>query len=180
MFGVPEDQVTDEQRKAAKRRNFGKLYGAGPARLEQYGIPAQPQAAINCPGPTASACQLLKQRIEALLAPYDELLHLECDGFTRVASYVLTKAGIQHEVYGGYVETKDDVVQPHFWVLAWEGVGGPSWTVDFRLRMWLGAQAPHGVFEPDPARYNYEGDLMPGFTCDDLVYYVLTGKEPIR
>lgn len=30
MFGVPEDQVTPEQREAARVANFGTLYGRGP------------------------------------------------------------------------------------------------------------------------------------------------------
>jgi len=30
MFGVPEDQVTPEQREAARVVNFGSLYGRGP------------------------------------------------------------------------------------------------------------------------------------------------------
>jgi len=30
MFGVPEDQVTPEQREAARAINFGALYGRGP------------------------------------------------------------------------------------------------------------------------------------------------------
>lgn len=37
MFGVPPEQVTEEMRKAAKRRNFGKLYGMSREALERPG-----------------------------------------------------------------------------------------------------------------------------------------------
>ena len=36
MFGVPEDEVTDEQRRQAKATNFGALYGSTPNGLVNY------------------------------------------------------------------------------------------------------------------------------------------------
>lgn len=82
-------------------------------------------------------------RLKSLLDPLDELSGLECDGFSRAASYVLTKAQVEHKVLRGYVVTLTCNVNPHFWLEA--GV----WRIDYRLRMWAGPDAPHGVFNPD-------------------------------
>lgn len=91
----------------------------------------------------------MKEKIEQLLDPFDKC-KVECDGFIRIASHHLLKEGIQHRVMVGYafvpnLEGDDDVVQPHFWIEL-EDEDGLTLTVDYRLRMWVGDHAPHGVF----------------------------------
>ena len=36
MFSIPEDEVTDEQRRQAKATNFGALFGSSPNGLVNY------------------------------------------------------------------------------------------------------------------------------------------------
>lgn len=68
----------------------------------------------------------VKERIQAILDPYAEKLPLlECDGFTRVASYLLTQNGIEHQCYIGKVECLTRTISLHFWIIAGE------WTVDY-------------------------------------------------
>lgn len=70
----------------------------------------------------------MDQGLRDLLDPYDHL-PLECDGFTRVATYVLTMYGIPHKCYvGSCVSVSSNFeVCPHFWIEVGEFV------VDYRL-----------------------------------------------
>ena len=80
-----------------------------------------------------------------LLEPYN-LSHLECDGSTRVMSWVLKGAGVEHVVMLGRLEyLEEQVVEPHFWIVLEDS----GLVVDFKARMWLlnNEFAPHGVFE---------------------------------
>jgi hypothetical protein len=80
-----------------------------------------------------------KTKLTQLLDEYDSL-PLECDGFTRVVTYLLSQAGIEHKVFAGRCRVGTKVVAPHFWIRS------GRWTIDYRLRMWAGQNAPHGVF----------------------------------
>lgn len=104
-------------------------------------------------------------RVRGILDGFDPL-PLECDGFTRVASFALREAGVAHQVMGGRVETTGGVVTPHWWITA----GG--WTVDYRLRMWAGPDMPHGVFLP-PAGVTYSGE-PDTLECSRMIFEVLT------
>lgn len=92
--------------------------------------------------------------IEGLLCDHDEeLKHLECDGFTRVAHYVLHTNGVSHRCYKGTCTVGDKTIDPHFWIVAGNLI------VDYRLRMWAGDDAPHGVFESKKfPNVKYEGE----------------------
>lgn len=107
----------------------------------------------------------IRAKLEALLQPYDHL-PLECDGFIRVASYVLSLNGILHQTMGGYVQTPETVVSPHFWIEA------KGWIVDYRLRMWAGPDMPHGVFVP-PDNIVYYGEIVP-MLCGKMMFDILT------
>lgn len=109
-----------------------------------------------------------KEQIEAILAPYDRC-PLECDGFTRIASYLLNKHKIAHQTMGGYATWRGKVVSPHWWIQ----VG--SLVVDYRLRMWCGPDAPHGVVEGGSVEYM--GDPSP-MQCNDVIFEILTGRVP--
>jgi hypothetical protein len=83
-----------------------------------------------------------KYLIEGLLGDQDgELAHLECDGFTRVAHYLLQQHGVHHHCFHGSCTVGETVVPTHFWIVA------GKYTVDYRLRTWVGNNAPHGVFD---------------------------------
>jgi hypothetical protein len=109
-----------------------------------------------------------------LLDPYDGLKHLECDGFTRVASYVLTEAGIPHRCRAGTCVVGRRVVDPHLWIEA----GG--FRIDYRLRRWVGAQAPHGVFALDLPGVEYTGEAIE-LTVTRFLFDVLAeGQEGVH
>lgn len=98
---------------------------------------------------------------------------VECDGFARLATTVLTQLGIEHKVHTGAVQVGDtagdDVDLPyHFWLICDSDEGAVL--IDYRLRMWLGNEAPHGVmgaaktdagFEVGDYRYLGGPILMP-------------------
>lgn len=66
---------------------------------------------------------------------------LECDGLSSVIDYILTKNGIDHQCYRGYVDFQGRKFKPHWWIV----VG--KYLIDYRMRMWFGNDAPHGVFK---------------------------------
>lgn len=93
----------------------------------------------------------MTDRVHDLLAEYEHL-RLECDGFTQVATYVLTRAGIPHRTMGGSVRMGDRSFEPHFWIDLQDGR-----VADYKTRMWLGPEAPQGVFRPGDHGVVYDG-----------------------
>jgi len=91
---------------------------------------------------------MLVQRVRELTVPYDSC-PLECDGLTRVLHTVLATHLIPHEVVIGTIRLGKKVFEPHFWIQLPDG-----YIVDYRARMWLGPNAPHGVFRRSNARYS--------------------------
>jgi len=65
---------------------------------------------------------------------------VECDGFARLVAYELTRRQIEHETRVGRVAWLGGELPLHFWTIA----GGL--VLDYRLRLWFGSGAPHGVF----------------------------------
>jgi hypothetical protein len=114
-----------------------------------------------------------RKRIAEILDPYDELA-LECDGFTRVATYALTQAGIGHRIFAGECRVKTKLVEPHMWIQCGE------WTVDYRLGMWAGKDAPHGVFRvSDYPGVKYGGHEI-RLSVSKVIFDVLTGPSPVE
>jgi hypothetical protein len=109
-------------------------------------------------------------RVRSLLDPFNPL-PLECDGFTRIASYVLEKAGIAHRTMVGSVMTKRGTVSIHFWIEV------EDWIVDYRLRMNAGNDMPHGVFVP-PETIQYRGEAS-WLACDEWLFKVLTSERAV-
>jgi hypothetical protein len=107
--------------------------------------------------------------LESLADRYDHL-PLECDGLTRVQSYCLARAGVKHQAWQGSVRFRGRFIALHCWLTT------AVWVLDYRLRLWLGPEAPHGVFRP-PEGLRYEGRpalLTPG----PLVYALLAEGVP--
>lgn len=97
--------------------------------------------------------------LEAALSLYD-MAHLECDGLTRVLHTILARENIPHTVWMGRLSWADKAVT-HFWIKLATGE-----TVDYRARMWLGPQAPHGIFRAEETEAIYLGhqiemDILP-------------------
>lgn len=95
-------------------------------------------------------------RLVALTRHVDQY-HVECDGATRIVHLALVRAGVPHVCQQGYVlDAQGDVATPpHYWVEA-EG-----FLIDYRLRMYAGPEAPHGVFRADETRgFRYVGEQV--------------------
>jgi hypothetical protein len=110
------------------------------------------------------------QEITEVLDQYDDL-PLECDGFTRVAHYVLERHNVPHKIQVGYAEFAGRTISPHFWIEVDSG-----WVIDYRLRMWLGEDAPHGVFQPEVEQVTYMGRET-SLYVPDVIFQVLTSKS---
>ena len=101
------------------------------------------------------------EREEQILTGLDQYdgCRLECDGLTRVLSYILTTAGIEHCVMmGEIVDTKTGQrFSPHFWITLPD-----RRHIDYRARMWLGEaeHIPHGIFDPADYRVAYNGEAI--------------------
>lgn len=107
-----------------------------------------------------------------LLQLSNEMEHLECDGFTRVLTYALKKKGIPHRVMIGSMmdtEKEGSIIPLHFWIEL-----GNGQIIDFRARMWLGNEAPHGIVT-DRKRFIYEGKPIE-LDVDELTYQILSGS----
>lgn len=113
--------------------------------------------------------------IEQWLSGLDAL-PLECDGMTRTISTLLERDGIPHTAYCGRLRDSSNPAKAviHWWIELDDGH-----ILDFRARMWMGNDAPHGAFIPDPAsRYEYvKVDQLYGITLPLSVLSVMTGTD---
>lgn len=95
---------------------------------------------------------------------------VECDGFVRLVSTALTAKEIDHTVFVGSLESPEGVIPLHFWI-EWCGR-----IIDCRARMWLGSEAPHGIFEANP-KWSYKGreaDIKP---FPSSIFFVLANID---
>jgi len=109
-------------------------------------------------------------RIEQLIEPYSNL-PLECDGMTRVITYLLTRAGISHQVMQGSVTVAGKGTFPlHYWVELPDGK-----VIDYRSRMWFedDPSIPEGVFDPTGTNIHYSGRTV-DMAVDDFIFRALT------
>ena len=114
--------------------------------------------------------------IETILSPYDALQGLECDGFTRVADYLLVQAKVPHICFMGKVSFKGDEIPFHMWIK----VDGYIY-VDYRLRMWFGPDAPHGVFKDLSSDVVYSDAVVYDKpVINSQVFYLLTDNNNRR
>ena len=83
-----------------------------------------------------------KKDIEDLIKPYEHL-NLECDGMTRIISYILSQKQIKHKIYNGVVYFEYHILR-HWWIQLTNG-----YTVDYRLKMWFPdfEDVPNGIFK---------------------------------
>jgi len=109
-------------------------------------------------------------KVRELIKPY-EGLRLECDGMTRVVTYLLKQNGIPHKVMLGTiaVDGKGDF-SPHYWVELPSGE-----VVDYKSRMWFGndRMIPQGVFKPEGTVVSYDGRVV-SLPVTEMVFNILT------
>lgn len=94
---------------------------------------------------------------------------VECDGFVRLATTVLQHLGISHRVVRGSVTGPNGRIPYHFWIEV-DGL-----ICDYRARMWLGPDAPHGVFEPSPF-WKYTGEEAQIPPLSESLFLILAGQ----
>lgn len=114
--------------------------------------------------------KMVDSKVRKLTEPYDDVDSLECDGMTRVLHTVLTRNKVPHKVMGGSVTFGEQFFEPHFWIEISGGI-----VVDYRIRMWFGRSAPHGVFNPKAEGIEYEGRPVHLGVLPDFLFGILTG-----
>jgi len=111
------------------------------------------------------------KNIEQLVEPYINL-PLECDGLTRVISYILDKNNIKHKTCIGLLSNKKDREIDHYWI---ELPGGRY--IDYRARMWLGddESVPNGIFKPgDYKNIDYICSRKTNLNTSEYIFRILT------
>lgn len=118
------------------------------------------------------------QEVKDILDKYDSLA-LECDGFSRVAAYILQQHNISYKVYTDTVEWNARILALHYWIVC----DSDAEIVDYRLRMWFGLDAPHGIFSVQHDEVNtfenkllnlkYKGNIT-RLTINDYYFNILT------
>ncbi len=93
---------------------------------------------------------------------------LECDGAVRVLHYALNKNNVPHYVFQGTVELDDKKIPLHYWIGLYDGR-----IVDFKAKMWLGDDAPNGIFFADKSAAKYDG-MVVDLPVSEFVYLILT------
>lgn len=110
--------------------------------------------------------------IRGLLEEHDHP-DLECDGATRVFSWLLKREKVGHTVMGGRLEVDGaGVVEPHYWILLDDGR-----IIDYKARRWLpdAEGVPHGIFElNDYPKALYVGEEAKGFLVTRTMFNILT------
>lgn len=107
-------------------------------------------------------------KIHSLLDKFDNL-PLECDGLTRVLHTMMVKEKYAHLVMLGAVSLGSNSFAPHFWI---ETINNQI--IDYRARMWLGPEVPHGIFDRTKTQAKYEGRIIKLELLDDFMFSYLT------
>jgi len=107
--------------------------------------------------------------IKSLIEPYIDL-PLECDGLTRVISYLLKKNNIKHKICTGYISYKNKKIF-HWWIKL-----NDRKYIDYRAQMWLGKSKdiPHGIFDPkDYPLVIYNCEEQKDLHIPEIIFQVL-------
>ncbi len=113
---------------------------------------------------------LTQEHLEKYEAMSDQYHWLECDGFSKVLAYEMISDGYQPEIKIGKVLHDDKILPYHHWVIV------NNHTIDFRLRMWFGNNAPHGEILRGVEYYALATAQIPSKTLVDILK---TNYQPI-
>lgn len=110
-------------------------------------------------------------KIEKLLSKYIKL-PLECDGLTKVISYILDKNNINHKICIGNLSDDEGNGILHYWVeLPNKNI------IDYKARMWLGnsKKIPNGIFNPKNYKnVKYTCNKKVNSNVSDMIFQILT------
>lgn len=112
-------------------------------------------------------------KLEAWLRDLDQK-DVECDGFTRCASMLLTREGVEHKVCEGSLAVEGFGEIPlHWWIELESGL-----VCDFRARMWLGEdeRIHHGVSVASE-RHVYRPNSKMEIQVSEIIFHILTGEK---
>lgn len=112
------------------------------------------------------------KELEQIISLYDKF-QLECDGMTRVLSYVLSELEVAHVVHTGILTGPKGSI-PHFWIELDNGN-----YVDLRCQMWQGVDdtIPHRIFNAnDYPAVQYESSRIEQWEVSETIYMILTGE----
>lgn len=117
---------------------------------------------------------LTKEQYEELCSMEQVLPHLECDGLTLVLSQWLWQKGIDHVRHAGiFRKVSTGYTLLHHWI------SFPDREVlCFRSRMWLGPDAPHGLFRLPVEDIQYVSHIQQGPVQSDKLVQILFGIPP--
>jgi hypothetical protein len=103
----------------------------------------------------------------------EKLCELECDGFTQVASYLLARAGVEHQPVSGRLSPTHNGSALQFPPIhCWIELSG-GMLMDYRVRAWLPdmppLEVPHGLLMPaNYPGFIYSRDRVIGPTSQHL------------
>lgn len=115
------------------------------------------------------------EELEKTIMLYDKL-QLECDGMTRVLSFVLSELEVAHVVHTGVLSGPNGSI-PHFWIELENGN-----YIDLRARMWQGKEdtIPHGIFNAkDYTSVQYDTSTIEQWDVPVMIYTILTGEAEL-
>lgn len=99
--------------------------------------------------------------------------HLDCDGQSRLFSWKLQQAGIQHTVCVGSVELIIGLECRFFPLHYWIDFYNNGYVLDCKLRKWFGDEAPHGMFAPGEHEVTYRFDQVDKLQMSEFLCSVL-------
>jgi hypothetical protein len=114
-----------------------------------------------------------KNQIQHILSEIENS-PVECDGFARLASYLLTTHNISHQIYMGSLTTNTGQIPMHFWLKCGDFI------IDYRAKMWLGNTAPHGVFDNTLPDTQYQGELVFLKLISKELFQIMSAPFPIE
>jgi len=115
---------------------------------------------------------MTNKNIERLILKYTKL-PLECDGLTKVISYILTKHNIKHIVCIGNLIIDNKSIL-HYWIeLPNKDI------IDYRARMWFGNNntIPNGIFNPTKYKNaKYVANKKLNLKVSEFIFKILTNE----
>ena len=115
----------------------------------------------------------MRTKIESLLAPMNALTNrrLWNDGFVFAAIWLLEREGIDYDVWEGMVTFRGKTLPEHYWIRCGDLL------IDYRLRMYFGPDAPHGVHEYPVSEVDYYGGRREAH-ASPTAFNIITGMDP--
>lgn len=112
-----------------------------------------------------------KSQIQKLIEPFENS-EVECDGMSKIISYLLYSNGIRYKhVFGQLIDLKKNTEIYHEWIV-WN-----NHIIDYRARMWFGPTAPNGIFKENTVtKFSYMPDGYVSGKPSEFIFRLLTNS----